>query len=300
METHLRMAGPLRPSRWVMQQVRALTGHEADLSRFEQPAGDVGWYGPDSVIWQVHAHFVAMMVGGIGSLILQALHPRALAAVWDHSNFRSDLKGRLGRTAYFIAATTYGPHALAQDVIDRVNSIHARIQGQMPNGMPYRANEPELIEWVHMAEVHCFLQAHQTLSQSPLGPAQANQYLREAARTGYALGARHLPVTTHDLAQGLMARQAEWVMDERTRQTHAWIDALPEQSPQPWLMRALVNEARLCLPDWTLNWMGEPSAGSELQASWRRRLLKGLGAAIQPVLLEQGVVGVARRRIGLN
>ena len=68
METHLRMAGPLRPSRWVMQQVRALTGHEADLSRFEQPAGDVGWYGPDSVIWQVHAHFVAMMVGGIGSL----------------------------------------------------------------------------------------------------------------------------------------------------------------------------------------------------------------------------------------
>ncbi len=297
METHLRMAGPLSPSHWVMKQVSALTGHQADLSRFENPQGDPGWYGPDSVIWQVHAHFVAMMVGGIGSLMLQALHPRALAAVWDHSNFRHDLTGRLGRTAYFIAATTFGPEDLAQEVIDRVNRIHAQIRGIMPDGRTYQANEPELVEWVHMAEVHCFLQAYQSLSTRPLGPVEANRYLREVGRSGLALGARTVPETLDELASGLAARRSDLQIDERTRQTHAWIEALPRQSPQTWLTQAMVTQALSTLPDWALALMGRSQNEANWQGGWRRRMLLALGAALQPTLLEQGVAGVARRRV---
>ena len=80
------------------QRLRAVTGSRSSLEDFEGPPGDPGLFGPGSIAWRVHAHFTAMMVGGLSSLMVQALHPRALAAVWDHSNFRHNLRGRLGRT----------------------------------------------------------------------------------------------------------------------------------------------------------------------------------------------------------
>src|SRR5690606_11049679 len=68
---------------------------------YDQPAGDIGLFGPDSVTWRIHADFPGMLAGGLSSLMLQALHPRALAGVYDHSNFRDDLVGRLRRTTAF-------------------------------------------------------------------------------------------------------------------------------------------------------------------------------------------------------
>ncbi|MEY2621330.1 MAG: hypothetical protein RIT26_1150, partial [Pseudomonadota bacterium] len=154
------------------QRVRAVAGSASALDDFKTPLGDPGLFGPQSMAWRVHAHFTAMMVGGLSSLMVQALHPRALAAVWDHSNFRHDLKARLGRTAYFVAATTYGGRAQALRVIDRVNAIHAGLRGTDPFGRPYVANDPELIRWVHLVEVLSFLDGYQHLSLTPLTPAQ--------------------------------------------------------------------------------------------------------------------------------
>jgi uncharacterized protein (DUF2236 family) len=141
------------------QRVRAMTGATGDARDFLQPAGDPGLFGPDSAAWQVHAHFVAMMTGGLSSLMLQALHPRALAAVWDHSSFRTQLQARLGRTALFVATTTYGGTAAALQTIERVNRIHAHIRGTLPDGTPYVANDPQLIRWVHLGETTSFLRA---------------------------------------------------------------------------------------------------------------------------------------------
>ena len=109
----------------IAQQVRDMTHTRQQPEVFLQPAGDPGLLGPHSSAWQVHAHFMAMMVGGIASLIVQALHPRALAGVWDHSSFRDDLGARLGRTAFFIAATTYGGRAMAEQAMQRVEQIYA-------------------------------------------------------------------------------------------------------------------------------------------------------------------------------
>ena len=109
------------------ERLRAITGSTSNLDDFKSPKGDRGLFGPESIVWKVHAHFTAMMVGGLSSLIVQSLHPRALSAVWDHSDFRNRLKERLGRTAYFVAATTYGSQALAMGAIHRVNAIHAQI-----------------------------------------------------------------------------------------------------------------------------------------------------------------------------
>ena len=86
-----------------------------------------------------------MMIGGIASLMLQMLYPAVLAGVWDHSHFRQDMHGRLRRTARFIAATTYGGPEEAAGLIARINAIHARVQGRLPDGTPYSAQDPALV-----------------------------------------------------------------------------------------------------------------------------------------------------------
>eukprot|EP01031_Cornospumella_fuschlensis_P006193 gene6193-7697_t len=156
------------------ERVRAITGSTASLDDFAKPKGDAGLFGPDSVAWQVHANFTAMMVGGLSSLIVQSLHPRALAAVWDHSDFRHKLKERLGRTAYFVAATTYGSEAMAVNAIRRVNTIHANIRG-----IDLQA-------------------AYQHLAKQPLSAQACDQYITEMARVGHMLGAVDLPLTYAD------------------------------------------------------------------------------------------------------
>jgi uncharacterized protein (DUF2236 family) len=110
------------------------------------PLGDPGLFGPDSVCWKVHADFTSM-TGGISALLLQALHPLALAGVWDHSTFRTDILGRLRRTATFIAGTTYGSLHDALALVERVKRIHLGVSGVAPDGQPYRASEPALLTW---------------------------------------------------------------------------------------------------------------------------------------------------------
>lgn len=88
-------------------QVLGLTGMALKEIDFEQPKGEPGLFGPQSAIWQVHGDFTSMLCGGISALLLQMLHPLALAGVWDHSRFREDIFGRLRRTSQFISATTF-------------------------------------------------------------------------------------------------------------------------------------------------------------------------------------------------
>src|SRR3546814_3700279 len=82
-----------------------------------------------------------MMIGGVSALLLQMLHPGVLAGVWDHSNFRSDMLGRLRRTAQFISGTTYGSREQALALISRVKAIHDHVHGQLPDGTPYSAQD---------------------------------------------------------------------------------------------------------------------------------------------------------------
>ena len=99
---------------------------------YSSPPGDPGLFGPDAVCWKVHADFTSMMTGGVSALLLQALHPVALAGVWDHSTFRTDILGRLRRTATFVAGTTYGNRRDALALIERVKSIHLGVTGTRP------------------------------------------------------------------------------------------------------------------------------------------------------------------------
>jgi len=153
---------------------------------------DEGLFGPSSMAWKLHAHPSAL-VGGVRSLIVQTMHPLAMAGVADHSNYRADPLGRLQRTAGFVAATTYGSRGQAVAAVAAVRRAHERVRGVAPDGRPYYANDPALLAWAHHVEVESFLLAYQRVGPG-LSPAQADQYVEEMARLGELMGAR--PVLT--------------------------------------------------------------------------------------------------------
>ena len=101
-----------------------------------------------------------MFVGGMRALLLQSLHPLAMAGVAEHSDYRHDPWGRLQRTADFLAATTFGPESEAERAVARVRAVHEHVQGVAADGRPYRANDPHLLRWVHLAELESFLVAY--------------------------------------------------------------------------------------------------------------------------------------------
>lgn len=279
------------------ERVRSITGSsKSSLEEFASPAGDLGLFGPESVAWKVHAHFTAMMVGGLSSLIVQSLHPRALAAVWDHSDFRGRLKERLGRTAYFVAATTYGSEALAMGAIRKVNAIHAQITGIDLKGNPYVANEPALIQWVHLVEVRSFLSAYQHLSKQALSATECDAYVREMSRVGHLLGAKDLALSVESLDTQLRAYQPTLVFDERAQEIWRVIKAYPSDWFDRPFMNLVLKSAMDVMPEWALFLMGrDVSCGLDMQS--RRLALQLAAEPVQWMLDRQGVAVIAKQRV---
>jgi len=263
---------------------------------FERPAGDPGLFGPDSACWDVHSDFTAMFAGGIRALLLQALHPLALAGVWDYSGFRGDMLGRLRRTAQFIAGTTFAGRADAQALIERVRRIHDGVRGTAPDGRPYAAGDPDLLAWVHAAEVDSFLQAYLRY-RNPAYPAERqDRYLREYARVAQALGARGVPASRAELADYMQAMRPALLCDERTREVLRLLRHAPAPGPAARAWARLMTRAGVeLLPDWALDMLGRrplrPAARAALDAAVR--------TAARPLrwAVRNGSVHRARRRV---
>lgn len=148
----------------------------------EEP-NDHGLFGPASVSWQLHAE-PAMWLAGIRSLYLQALHPRAVAGIIQNSDFRADPLGRLVRTANFVGTVTYAPTTHATRAAAKVRAVHRSLRATY-EGRTFRIDDPELLLWVHCAEVSSFLTVVRRAG-FPLTQAHADQYLTEQ-RTSAAL-----------------------------------------------------------------------------------------------------------------
>lgn len=209
------------------------------------------WFDADSAIRQVHAD-ASMFVGGLRALLLQSMHPVAMAAVAGHSGFRGDPWGRLQRTSTFLATTSFGTADDAQAAVDKVRSIHARIRGTTPDGVPYRASDPHLLRWVHVAEVDSFLTAHQRYGAHPLDAAGCDRYVAEVAVVGRALGATDLPTTVAELADSLVTYRPELRGTSQAREAARFLLVQP---PLPLPLRpaygVLGAAAVGLMPRWT-------------------------------------------------
>ena len=198
------------------------------------PPGDAGLYGPDSVVWRVHADFPAMLAGGISALMLQALHPLAMAGVYDHSAFREDPFGRLRRTATFVAGTTFGPTKIAGELIATVKRVHKKVVGKAPDGRDYAASDPELLTWVHIAEVASFLKSYRRYA-GRISTDDQDRYFAETAIVAERLGARDVPKTAHDVRAYFRRVEPDLVYGAQAKEAIDFLfaSAAPHPAMQP-------------------------------------------------------------------
>ncbi len=280
----------------IAKRIRSMTGSTKPPTIFLEPAGDAGLFGPTSVTWLVHAHFVSMLVGGLSSLLIQALHPGALAGVWDHSSFRTNLKARLGRTAYFIAATTYGGTNMALQAIAQVNQVHEHIKGTRPDGSAYSARDPHLLKWVHLGETISFLNAYCTHGDRQLAQSARDQYFYEMTRVSERLGATLLPDSQATALNMLKAYEPELRFDDRAREILHVIDNFPADLQDRVFVKLIIQAAYHALPEWVLAMMQRAPA-----PLWQKKLthrsLALLSSPIDWALQTEGVAAHARRRM---
>lgn len=240
---------------WLRQriehQVLGLTGMALKEIDFEYPVGEPGLFGPQSAIWPVHGDFTSMLCGGISALLLQMLHPLALAGVWDHSSFREDIFGRLRRTSQFISATTFATEPDAERLIAKVKAIHMRISGTDVDGTPYAASDPDLLTWVHVAECSSFMASHLRYRRTVVTPARQAQYFIESASIAEKLGARNVPKTPQAVADYLEQMRPQLRCDARTREVARVLmtTRLPGRFARPAGMIFMKAGIDL-LPDW--------------------------------------------------
>lgn len=236
------------------------------------------WFTPADPIWRVHAD-AAMFPGGIRALLLQSLHPLAMAGVAGHSGFKGDPWGRLQRTSEFLATTTFGTIEHAEVMIDRVRRIHERVRGKASDGRPYAASDPHLLKWVHVTEVDSFLCAFQRYAAQPLTAAEADLYVEQTAVVAQRLGVLDPPMTTDALASTIESYRPELQSTPEARDAARFLLVHP---PLPVLARpgysALATGAVSLLPRWArwplrLPWLpvtervlGQPLGGAATSA----------------------------------
>jgi len=208
------------------------------------------WFGEDRPIRRVHGD-ASMFVGGLRALLLQSLHPLAMAGVAEHSDYRGDPWGRLQRTSTFLAVTTFGPADDAQRAVDKVRGIHRRVHGVAADGRPYEASDPHLLEWVHVAEVDSFLRAHQLYGASPLDQQGRDDYVADTARVAAALGVLDPPRSEDELRQRISDYRPELAGTAAAREAAKFLlltPPLPLLAKPPYAVLAATSVAML--PAW--------------------------------------------------
>jgi uncharacterized protein (DUF2236 family) len=228
------------------------------FEQYTDPPGDPGLFGPGSATWRVHGD-PSMLIGGLSALLLQTLHPLAMAGVAEHSNYREDPLGRLSRTGSFVTGTTYGSTETAERLIKLVKGIHRKVRGTAPDGRPYSASDPDLVTWVHCTEVANFLKAHQRFNPFPVRGDQADRYLHEMAVIAERLGAERIPRTRVALRGYFRSLRPELDAGEQCLDAVRFLTSPMPRSASPVLSGAhqvVIQAAIGLLPGWARDMLG--------------------------------------------
>jgi uncharacterized protein (DUF2236 family) len=218
------------------------------------------YFAVDGVSRVVHGDLSSMLVGGLGSLFFQMLHPHSMAGVAQHSRYKSDPRGRLLQTANFIGRTTYGTTATAHADIKRVLTVHEAVRGVADDGETYFANDPHLLAWVHACEVSMFLRGYQNFGASRLTNADADAYVKEMSNLARDLGAENPPTSVRELDDRLESYRPELRLSidaaaARDFVTHGYMDTAAQRA----VYRVLVDSALDLLTPWAREMLQIPS-----------------------------------------
>lgn len=242
------------------------------------------WFEDDSPIRRVHSDS-AMFVGGLRALLLQSLHPLAMAGVAEHSDYRHDPWGRLQRTADFLAATTFGPVPQAEQAVARVRAVHTHVVGVASDGRSYAANDPHLLRWVHVVETDSFLTAHRRYGEQPLTDVEADEYVAQMAVIARELGVPAPPESRRALADQIRGFRSELHSTREAREAARYLLVRPPMHAAARPAYGLLSAAAVALlPRWArlplrLPWLPVTEAVAVRPAG--QALTRGLRWALQ-------------------
>lgn len=264
---------------------------------FSRPLGEPALVGPDSVSWQVFKNPLALYVGGVAAVILEFAHPAVRTGVWEHSSFRRDPRMRVQRTGLAALMTVYGPRSSAEAMIAGVGRMHAGIAGETAGGRRYRADDPELLAWVHATASFGIREAYGAYVRQ-LTAAEGDDFMAEGQVSARLYGATGAPASMREceaLFQSMLpSLEASAILfDFLDLMRRAPLLPRPLAPLQGMLVRAAVDLVPLPIRErleleksWSLT-------------AWERRLLRRAGAAADGLLLESNPAVQSCRRLGL-
>ena len=265
---------------------------------FLTPAGAPALYRPESIAWHVFKNPVSLFVGGIAAVLLELAEERVRSGVWEHSIFRTDPVMRLRRTGMMTYVSVYAPSAVATRLIGAVVRMHDRVEGRTPRGTPYRANDPELLNWVQCTADYGFMEAYAAFCR-PLTDEQRNLFYQEtlpAARLFLAVGA----------PRSLTEQREQFAAMQPHLESHPivfeFLDIMRRTPAVPWPLRSLqwmmVRAGIHILPDWLKDRLGLEAPAWRLR-SWEERWVRRLGAMFERIPIPGSPPVLASRRLGL-
>lgn len=208
------------------------------------------WFGPDRPIHIVHTD-ASMFIGGMRALLLQSLHPLAMAGVAQHSDYKADPWGRLQRTADFLATTSFGPADVAEQTIARIRKVHSYVHGTASDGRPYSASDPHLLRWVHVAEVDSFIAAHRAYGSEKLSEATYDGYVEDMAVIARKLGVTAPPTSVQGLRDQLFMFRGELHATPESRDVARYLLLTPPLPLATRIPYSLISAAAIAiLPAW--------------------------------------------------
>lgn len=268
-----------------------------------------GLFEPDSVTWRVHADPV-MWIAGLRALLLQAVHPVAMAGVLEHSDFRADPWGRLIRTADYVGVVSFGTRAEVDRIGSRVRRLHERVSGtDTITGTTYRASDPDLLTWVHCCEVESFLSTFQQAGGG-LRSDEIDRYYVEQTRAAAVVGLdpAAVPASATAMTDYFATMRPQLRVDRRTRRLATYVLAPPMPTwvalgtPARPLWASGASLAVALLPRWARRRYGLPGVppaerAAELAAAAGLRAIKAAAAAAPRRYREGPHLRAARARL---
>lgn len=262
---------------------------------FAAPPGAPALFAPDSVSWRVMKNPVALVVGGFAAVILELAEPRVRTGVWEHTTFRTDPLTRIRRTGYAACVTIYGPADIARAMIAGVRRAHDRIEGRTPDGVPYRANDPELLNWVHATAMYGFVEAYNRYVRA-MDPADIDRFYAEGAEAAALYGVDSAPHSQAELDAVFAAMAPKLERSEIVFEFFS-IVRTAQLLPLKALQRLMARAAVSMTPDWAREKLGlGPKFGLR---GGEHTLLRALSAAGERLVLEEAPPAQACKRLGL-
>jgi uncharacterized protein (DUF2236 family) len=263
---------------------------------FLEPPGEAALMSPDSLSWRIFSNPVAMFVGGVAAVLLELAEPRVRSGVWDHTTFREQPLPRMQRTGYAAMMMVFGARSRTEAMVRRINAGHARIAGRTPTGVAYRADDVELLTWVHATATFGFLQAYATCVR-PVAAAERDAFYAENQPSARLYGVQAPPGSEREL-EALLERMRPRLEPSGTVLEFLAIMRTVPLLPRPLraVQRLLIAAAVQTLPADLRDRLGLADPAWRLER-WQWWLVRALGRAADHLTLPALPAQLARRRL---